>query len=398
MPRKSRSTKANATEKTAYRRAYGGVSPIPAKPATRGTETLHEQAGPVVTAALHSTFVYHGGPIIKCPQIITSYWGPHWSDAAHQTRANRLNQFIKDFLASKYMNILTQYGVGFGAGATGAFIKATFLANVPSQLNETIIHNTIQSCINAGAFPEPTVNSGLIIYLDESLAINDPGKGLVLCEPVHDTAFGYHSFFKTTAGNWCYYSIIPALDNTCLHASCPSDAGCSLHLAETQEQRQTQVTSHEFSEMVTDPQLNAWFETSSGAENGDICNGESSTITVGPNTWTVQKMYSKFDDIQTNGASFCVTQPPNPLPKLSPGPASGLTGAAVAPPQMASFDRLLPLPSAHFNSKTGKAQIDEKELLAYIKRVFSPLQAEHVIADIPAFLREAADILSKKKK
>ena len=187
--------------------------------------------------------------------------------------------------------------------------------------------------------------------------------------------------------------MIPALDNACLHSSCPSDAGCSLHLAETQEQRQTQVTSHEFSEMVTDPQLNAWFETSSGAENGDICNGESDTITVGPNTWTVQRMYSKFDDIQHNGASFCVTAPPNPLPKLTPGPASALAG--VTAPQIASFDRLLPLPSVHFDGK--KAQVDAKELQAYIKRVFSPLQAEHVIADLPAFLREAADILSKKK-
>jgi hypothetical protein len=29
-------------------------------------------------------------------------------------------------------------------------------------------------------------------------------------------------------------------------------------------------------------------------------------------------MYSKFDDIQHNGASFCVTALPNPLPKLTP--------------------------------------------------------------------------------
>jgi hypothetical protein len=229
MATKSKKTKAKAKAAKVIRRAYGGVSPVPAQPAGHGNETLHEQVGPIVTAALHSTFTYHGGPIIKCPQMINSFWGPHWSDAAHQTRANRLNQFMKDFLASKYINIRTQYGVGFGAGATGAFIKATFLANVPAVLNETIIHTTIQSMINAGAIPEPNVNSGLTIYLDEGIGINDPGKGLVLCEPVHDTAFGYHSFFKTTAGNWCYYSMIPALDNACLHASCASDAGCSLH-------------------------------------------------------------------------------------------------------------------------------------------------------------------------
>jgi hypothetical protein len=54
--------------------------------------------------------------------------------------------------------------------------------------------------------------------------------------------------------------------------------------------------------MVTDPELNAWFD-SDGSENGDICNGEPGTITVGANTWTVQRMYSKSDDVASNGAT-----------------------------------------------------------------------------------------------
>lgn len=92
---------------------------------------------------------------------------------------------------------------------------------------------------------------------------------------------------------------------------CPDDGSCSLHLAETQEQRQTQVTSHEFAEITTDPELNAWF--GSNGENGDICNGETDTITVGANTWTVQRTYSKTDDINTGGASFWAA---NPIPPV----------------------------------------------------------------------------------
>src|SRR5262249_45307097 len=76
---------------------------------------------------------------------------------------------------------------------------------------------------------------------------------------------------------------------------------------DAQEQRRTQVTSHEFAEMVTDPHFpDGWFGPSSD-ENGDICNGESDFIVVGPNTWDVQRQYSKHDDIATNGASFCIT-------------------------------------------------------------------------------------------
>jgi len=102
--------------------------------------------------------------------------------------------------------------------------------------------------------------------------------------------------------------------------SCPGqNAGCSLSLGETQEQRQTQVASHEFAEMVTDPELNAWLDAKAG-ENGDICNGESATITVGANTWTVQRTYSTADDIASQGESLCLATAPAPILALKPGP------------------------------------------------------------------------------
>jgi hypothetical protein len=90
--------------------------------------------------------------------------------------------------------------------------------------------------------------------------------------------------------------------------------------SEAQEQRLTQVASHEFAEMTTDPQLNAWVDPVKG-ENGDICNGESDIITVGTHTWTVQRIYSKYDDIRSEGKAYCLSQAPAPEPRLSPGPA-----------------------------------------------------------------------------
>jgi hypothetical protein len=151
--------------------------------------------------------------------------------------------------------------------------------------------------------------------------------------------------------------------------------------------------SHEFAEVVTDPELNAWYD-SNGSENGDICNGNAGTITVSSNTWTVQRMYSKYDDIQSNGALTCVTEPPNPLPRLTPGPASRPAMEARAR-TMAPFDRLLPLPAVHYDAKAHQVKIDEKALHEYANQLFYPLQVEHVMADLPSFLREAADVLSK---
>ena len=130
-------------------------------------------------------------------------------------------------------------------------------------------------------------------------------------------------------------AVIPGLTDTCLKNSCTQastggDAGCSLKLAQTQLQRQTQVTSHELSEMITDPRVSltaeiAWNDPtdllpdgSVAGEIGDICNGQTGTITVASRTWTVQLIYSKWDDILSNGAITCVDHADNPLPSLLP--------------------------------------------------------------------------------
>ncbi len=381
------------------RRAHGGVSPQPNAPAILGTETMIEpRVAPTPAAAAFPHFTYHGGPVITCAWIYTSFWGSQWlTDPAHVTRAGRLCQFHADVLQSGFMNVLSQYGAGFGAGAGGAFIQASFVTGVPATLDETNIHATIQSCINADVFPEPPSpsNNALIVYLDDAHAVDDPGAGLVLCEPTHDTAFGYHSFFDTAAGHPFYYAIIPSLTDGCLHNSCSSDAGCSLHLSEPQEARLTQVASHEFAEMVTDPELNAWFD-SSGGENGDICNGESDVITVSGRTWTVQRTYSKSDDLATNGATYCLATAPTPRPRLSPGPAA--RPAILARVQkMAPMERVLPLPPVRFDAKAKKLSRNDAELRTYAEKLFYPLKPHTLVGDFPGFLRYAADVLAKKE-
>jgi hypothetical protein len=297
----------------------GGVSPRMHAPAIRGARTRRRQGKK--DPGKFPNFTYHGGPVIASPQVYTSFWGALWSDSTHQVQAQRLNQFHRDLLASEFMNVLSQYGVGRGAGNSGAFVSDSFISNTPETLTDPTIQAIIQSAIHQGVVPEPAdpSNIALIIYLDENSGVNDPSDQLVLCEPQNDNAFGYHDFFTTKAGHKFYYAVIPGLTDICLQESCGQDAGCSLHIAQTQEQRQTQVASHEFAEMTTDPELNAWLDPQAG-ENGDICNGESATITVGANSWTVQRTYSKTDDMETGGQKYCLATASSPIPRLTPGP------------------------------------------------------------------------------
>ncbi|MGZ3509836.1 MAG: hypothetical protein ACXWNK_16235 [Vulcanimicrobiaceae bacterium] len=297
------------------REAYGGVSARKRRRVLYGVQVVKAQAASAGGA--FPNFVNNGGPVVTTPRIYTSFWGALWSDAPHASDVARLNAFCADLLNSNFMNVLAQYGSGNGPDSSGVIASSTF-ATVANQLANADIESTIQAAIDAGTIPEPPANNTsnvLIIYLDENTEVNDSGLGVVMCEPSGDTAFGYHDFFTTAKGNPFYYAVVPALDDNCLHESCPGgDGTCSLHLTETQEQRRTQVTSHEFAEMVTDPELNAWYDPQNG-ENGDICNGESDTIAVGANTWTVQRIYSKYDDVKTNGATYCLAQAPSPEPR-----------------------------------------------------------------------------------
>ncbi|MGH7868354.1 MAG: hypothetical protein ACREP9_12200, partial [Candidatus Dormibacteraceae bacterium] len=298
-------------------------------PAMRKPHLAAAQAG----QPAYSGFVYNGGAVITSPVVYTSFWGALWNDAAHQAAAQRLNQFMQDLLNSNLMNVLSQYGAGTGAGS-GSVGLASFVPNVSNQLTDADIQNTIQASINSGVIPEPPANNAsqlLIIYLDENTEVSDSNLGVVMCEPSGDTAFGYHNSFTTAAGNPFYYGVIPALDDACIQNSCGGSTGCTLQLSQTQEQRRTQVTSHEFSEALTDPNPpTGWYDQDdpNSGECGDICNGESDTIspTTGSNVWTVQRIYSKYDDQQTGGTNYCLSQVTSPEPLL-PGAPSGTDGS-----------------------------------------------------------------------
>lgn len=62
-----------------------------------------------------------------------------------------------------------------------------------------------------------------------------------------------------------------------------------------------------------------------------------------------------------------------------------------------STDRTQPLPTVYFDIKTGVAKINERELEDCLKKDCSPSDTTSALDDLPKFLREAADVLSKKR-
>ena len=264
-----------------------------------------------------ANFLYQGGPIIYNPQVYTVFLGD-WSGAANQTRIDNLNQFVTDFLSSSYMNVLSQYGIG----NSGNFVQSVKISDGTTSLSDGDLRTVIQNAINSNKLPEPVAGSSIayLFFLDDNMVVTSEQ----LCQA--NGNFGYHSFFTTSAGNKAYYAIVPSLTDACVTTVCsaiPPGFVCSIDKSSTtQTQRQTQVASHELSEMFTDPEVgshDAWNDNDANTgENGDLCNGLVGTITVGANTWNVQLMYSKWDDLISNGSANCVATNPTPYTSLVP--------------------------------------------------------------------------------
>src|SRR5947209_11168484 len=316
---------ARSTETARTRAPRGNLKGVsPSRPKRRvplgGTPPFASGPG----AGSFPNFVYQGGRVITTPQVFCVFLGD-WTSAANQTRATTLAQFLNDLMHSDYMNMLAQYGVG----SSGAVVNSVFISSGDTDLNRTDIEGIFQTAITNGTLPDPGSNTSsnvYILFLDDSTGVNGTFGGdlTVMCEASSDDAFGFHFHFVTSAGNELFYAVVPGLTDTCLTNSCPGDDGsCTLHLAQSRQDRQTQVISHEFSEMITNPDVGGsegWSSGTSGGphENGDICNGSSGSITVHGRTWNVQKMYSKYDDQQTNGATTCVLGSSFALPSLLP--------------------------------------------------------------------------------
>lgn len=304
----SRVRRQDSRSSSAHYRMKGVVSPRPG--------VKKAPAAGFAAAGTFSDFTYSGGPVIETPQVFVLFVGD-WSSSADQTRAANLQQFVSDMVNSDYMNILSQYG----CGSSGSLVSSVSIPSTDHNLSAADIHGILQSAIDNNMVPDASPSNAYILFLDDATAVDDTTTGAVMCEASSDTAFGYHYFFKTTGGANCYYAVVPSLTDACLKNSCASDSNCSLHLLQSQEQRQTQVASHELSEMFSDPEVGfneAWTRLSTGDENGDICNGSSGTLTVGPRTWTVQRMYSKSDDMSSSGATTCIAGLPSPLPAFVP--------------------------------------------------------------------------------
>jgi hypothetical protein len=257
--------------------AAGGPPSIAAGPAFGYVPSRDAHLKPHGHVAL---LQYHGGPVQKSTanhDIYPIFWGPAWLGAFSSTASGIANTFYGGLGGSSYSNTNIEYTDGSGnrvaSGATPKSAKND-TTGAPSKAPTT---GQVLAEV-AKEYPSPSAGAYYPVYSDQP-------RGTAGYCAWHSTG--------TINGTEVQFAFFFSLYN---------DPGCSPDSPNASPQLEAlgNVSGHEWSEMETDPQLNAWYDQQ-GNENADKCawqfNGTQHFMNG--STWTIQGNWS-------NAASGCI--------------------------------------------------------------------------------------------
>lgn len=238
-----------------------GYQPLPGAAAPNAVHRFSE-IGPSLES--------HGGPVMPSNTNYTIYWAPPKSAKYASKYTAGVNKYFKDIAHDSGGNqntesVLTQYGAAY-ASTFGGQIKdkdpypANGCSAAPICLTDEQLQNEIRLVVQSRNLPTDVRH--------EYFLLTPPGVETCaeanVCSANSSSPFycAYHNFFTVPGGVIIYADDPYVYEKTCdepsQHPNGPSDSALLGGL------------SHEHSESVTDPELDAWYNEI-GEEIGDIC-------------------------------------------------------------------------------------------------------------------------------
>jgi len=210
---------------------------------------------------------YHGGPLILAPTTIYYVWYGNWTGNSANTILTNLAQWIG---GSPYFNINTTYydgsnthvinRVNFGGSTIDNYSRGT-------ALNDSAIQGIVSDAINSGRLQRDA--NGVYFVLTSADVSETSGFCTQYC--------GWHTH-GTISGTDIKYAFIGNPDR------CPS--ACEAQTVgpngNAGADGMASIIAHELEEAVTDPDLNAWYD-SRGMENADKCAWTFGSVYLLPN-------------------------------------------------------------------------------------------------------------------
>ena len=266
---------------------------------------------PLVSPFAVTNLSYHGGPVMHTNKVYAIYWKPAGYTFA-SGYANHINQFFKDVAAAS------------GQTSNVYYSSTQYYDNV----NGYIRYKSVFGGYYVDTNPFPA--SGCALYGGLSACLKDSQlrteikrvinlKGWV---PKSNTMFfiftpdNVGSCFGSSCAftDFCAYH---SYENKIIYANQPytytKPNACGIQYATSSPPNgfaadsTINVVSHEHNEAITDPKLSAWWDSTTGYENGDKCAWIFGKVTSGHN----QKIHGHFYILQkewSNLSKGCVLQ------------------------------------------------------------------------------------------
>ena len=252
-----------------------------------------EEQAPTRDAVVSSNGIsYHGGPVMKAsPVPIYFIWYGNWTNGPHasdsQTTINLLNSLFSagGIGGSGYERINTTYGDNSGNVSGGLQLTQSTFDNYSrgTRLTDSGVQAVVSSAISSGRLPNDS--NGIYFVLTSSDVRESSGFCTRYC--------GWHTH-GSIGGSDIKYSFVGNPDR------CPNacEAQTTSPNGDSGADGMASIMAHESEEATSDPDLNAWYD-SSGAENADKCawkfgplntasNGSRYNQTMGGHNWLIQ--------------------------------------------------------------------------------------------------------------
>jgi len=261
------------------------------------------EAGPTGKAVVTGNGInYNGGPVMQ-GNPVNAYiiWYGNWNGTGSNTAATRsaIEHFLGTIGGSALELVNTTYGDNTGNVSGNVAFAGSTIVSSTKNLTDRSLQTTVSNALNSGALPRDA--NGVYFVLSSSNINETSGFCTQYC--------GFHTR-ATLGGVDIKYAFVGNVDR------CPS--GCEAQTTGPNSPVTGQggidgmanVISHELEEAISDPDLNAWFD-SSGQENADKCNFNFGTVstcaagglctpaavsagskfnqTFGNNNWTLQQ-------------------------------------------------------------------------------------------------------------
>jgi hypothetical protein len=215
---------------------------------------------------------WHNGPVMHSTTVVPVFWGSNWDSTSFTgDKISGLDTFYSNVGGTGYASTNAEYTDGSGNVNTTDISKASDLSDHSATPSGAPSTSQVLAEVAKVTNGNPVPNGYYPVYSDQ------PRGSAGYC--------AWHSS-GTINGIRVQFGFFFNLDG---------DPGCDPQAPTNHSQGLSalaNVSGHELSEMLTDPQLNAWYDQR-GAENADKCAWTfSGIVSIGGQDWKIQGNWS----------------------------------------------------------------------------------------------------------